>query len=330
MGNLLSFKFLRSTKTTPIIAQYFGIWSDADWDQRFRSDTPFDKLNRLYVAFGKIVKADGHFTIDFDGDPDHVTDIFARMQQVNPSAEIFLAVGGNGDDDSFGGAALDPQFATNVRDFLLQYGFKGIDIDWEVGLTKSNLKNLLNNLSDVLHAVKLKITLDVWPYVVDAYDMDVITKTLDQVNIMSYGTGLNLKDSVEQYKEAGLSKSLMIGGIVTARDYNQFGGTVDTLGPSGTIAQKSQYALSENLAGMMEWRLDNDYIERTNPGVAKATSLRSATTLPSLRLFKGAPISNTQRLVNVGTEQSEVRALARTPGYPTYQGALELWSQMTS
>ena len=50
------------------------------------------------------------------------------------------------------------------------------------------------------------------------------------------------------------------------------------------------------------------------PGVAKAISLRSATTLPSLRLFKATSILNSRRLRNVVAEQSEVRALARTPG----------------
>ena len=52
-----------------------------------------------------------------------------------------------------------------------------------------------------------------------------------------------------------------------------------------------------------------------HPGVAKTTSLRSAITLPSLRLFKTPFILNSRRLGNVVAEQSEVRANARTSGH---------------
>ena len=38
-------------------------------------------------------------------------------------------------------------------------------------------------------------------------------------------------------------------------------GGEDTLGPEGTIAQKATYARNNGLAGMMSWRLDNDYVE---------------------------------------------------------------------
>ena len=242
-----------------IVAQFFGIFSEGTWDMKFRSDTPFDKLNRLYVAFAKIVQIDNHFTIDFDGDSDHITDIFDRMQQVNPDAEIFLSLGGDGSSNSFGGAANDPNFAPNIKNFLLDHGFDGLDIDWEAGLDKTNLNKLLNNLFGEFSAVNLKITLDVWPYMVNAYDITVFSQALDQINIMSYGTGLNLIDSVNQFIEAGLSPSKIIGGIITARSFNQFGGGVDTLGSDGTIAAKALYAVSNGLAGMFEWRLDNDY-----------------------------------------------------------------------
>lgn len=256
MGNMLY---------KPIIAQYFGIWSGGGWELKFRNDTPFNKLNRLYVAFGKIVQINGHFSIDFDGSLDHIQDIRNRMQQVNPNAEIILVVGGDGSAPSYGGAASDSEFATNVRDFLIQNGFNGLDVDWETNLDRANLSLLLTNLSLVFKPANLKLTLDVWPWMTGAYDIGVFNKTLDQINIMTYGTGLDLDDSVMQFRNAGLSYSKMIGGIITERDFNQFGGTVDTLGTTGTINQKSTYAKRKKLAGMMAWRLDNDYSSIDNP-----------------------------------------------------------------
>ncbi|RDI48692.1 glycoside hydrolase family 18 protein [Aquicella lusitana] len=257
-----------SPGSKPIVAQFFGIWTERGqvWEQKFRTDTPFDKLNRLYIAFGKIIKTpEGHFSIAFDGQVEHVQDIIARMKSVNPDAELFLAVGGDGDKNSYGGAANDPQFAENVRQFLGRYGFNGFDIDWEMRLNKQDLNNLVKQLYPTLHSYGYRLTLDVWPYVSFAYDMSVLKDNLDQINIMSYGTGLHLASITAQYEKAGFPRSKIIGGIETERGYNQFGGVTDTLGPNGTIAEKSRFALTEGLAGMMEWRLDNDYTTTANP-----------------------------------------------------------------
>src|SRR3990167_4006062 len=160
----------------PIIAQYFGIWLNhgQKWSQKFRSDTPFDKLNRLYISFGKIVEIDGHFTIAFDGSADHVQALIARMKQQNPTADIFLTVGGDDGAQSYGGAANDPDFAQNVLQFLNEYGFNGFDIDWENNLNQTDLDSLVTNLYAALHASNDKLTLDVWPFPDPAYDMSVL------------------------------------------------------------------------------------------------------------------------------------------------------------
>lgn len=252
----------------PIIAEYFGIWTEQNqtWDQKFRPDTPFNELNRLYICFGKLVQTeDGHFTLGFDGDPSHVHDLISRMKKENPTAEIFLTVGGNGSTTSYGGAANDPAFAENVMIFLKKHHLNGIDVDWEQSLVKTPLSNLLQNLGTTLHSHNMLVTLDVWPFVDSAYDMSVINQYVDQINIMSYGTGLSVAQCAQSYEKAGLLANKIIGGIETESSYNQFGGTVDTLGPNGTIAQKSQYALQNNLAGMMAWRMDNDYASASNP-----------------------------------------------------------------
>ena len=267
----------------PIIAQYFGIFigGNQTWEQKFRTDTPFDKLNRLYIAFGKIIKTnDGHFSIAFDGEPKYAQAIIQRMQTVNPNADVFISIGGDGSPGSFGGAANDTKFATNVLNFLRQYDCKGVDIDWETGLDRKNLNQLVTRLGTTLHKYHKKLTLAGWAGISDAYDMRVLSSNLDNINIMSYGTGQPLETSVTQYIKAGFPAEMIIGGIETETHYHDFGGATDTLGQDGTIRQKANYALTYHLAGMMEWRLDNDY------------------------------------------------ALLDNLNYPTYKGALELWSAM--
>lgn len=254
--------------TKPVVAEYFGIWTEKNqtWEQKFRDDTPFDVLNRLYICFGTIVQTqDGHFTLGFDGQAERVEAIVAAVKKQNPHAQLFLTVGGDKGATSLGGASQDPAFAENVVKFLKQYHLNGIDIDWEQNLDKTLLSNLLQSLGTTLHTHRMFVTLDVWPYPSSSYDMSVINQYVDQINIMSYGTGLSVKACAESFEKAGLLPSKIIGGIETESDYNQFGGTVDTIGPMGTIVAKSQYALTNQLGGMMGWRMDNDHVQSSNP-----------------------------------------------------------------
>lgn len=264
LASTCTFTHAQSTATKPIIAQYYGIWTEKgqQWEQKFRPDTPFDKLNRLYVSFARIIKtADGHFSIEFDGDARNGQAIIDRMRQVNPTAEIFLSLGGDGSDNQFGGAAKDPQFAKNVIQFLNHYGFTGLDLDWEMGLNKDDLNSIVTSLSQRLHDRGYKLTLDVWPFVTSAYDMPLLSQALDQINIMSYGRHLSLSFVAEQFIAAGFPAEKIIGGIETETHYN---GGVDTLGPDGSIMEKVTYVKTHHLAGMMSWRLDNDYAPEDN------------------------------------------------------------------
>jgi GH18 family chitinase len=189
--------------------------------------------------------------------------VIDRVRTINPAAEIFVSTVGEGGLNEFGGAAKDPEFAAKVRDFLAHYGLNGIDIDWEMGLDKANLSLLVSNLAVVLHPAGYKLTLAGWSWPSYAYDMNVLKDNLDQINIMSYGRGTTLKSCVEQYVSQGFPVEKLIGGVETEVPYHQSGGT-DSLGPDGTLAQKANYAVSNGLAGMMEWRLDNDYPEENN------------------------------------------------------------------
>lgn len=258
----------REPVTKPIIAQYFGIWTETKrgqtWEQKFRKDTPFEKLTRIYIAFCKPVKNDeGHYTIAFDGDIDHAKAIMDRVRSVNPNAEIFVSVVGNGSSTEFGGAAKDTEFAANVQKFLAAYRLNGVDIDWEEGLDKNNLNALVSSLAATLHANGYKLTLAGWSFPSYAYDMEVLRNNLDQINIMSYGKGTTLESCAQEYVKEGFPANQLIGGVETEVPFYQSGGT-DSLGPEGTLSQKAHYALDHGLAGMMEWRLDNDYPDEDN------------------------------------------------------------------
>src|SRR4051812_9019394 len=76
----------------PIIGQYVAglMASDKVWHERIRPDTPFNELNRLYIAFGKIVEnTDGHFTIQWDTSNSSALrpiELMRRLKAMNPNA----------------------------------------------------------------------------------------------------------------------------------------------------------------------------------------------------------------------------------------------------
>lgn len=240
----------------PIIADYFGIF-DTDWSAVLRPDTPFNKLNRVYISFGKIIQvANNHFSVAIDGDPNRVTQVVNAVKQMNPTAELFLTTGGDNAPDSYGGASADPSFGPNVISVLNQFGLHGFDMDWEQGLVTKPLNNLLINMSNAFRPGGYKLTLDVWPFSQPAYDYAVMEKTLDQMNIMSYGPGTPLNLSAAPFLNGGIPSYKLVGGIEVESGY---AGGPDTTGIDGSIAAKAAYSLSSNFGGMMSWRLDNDY-----------------------------------------------------------------------
>lgn len=255
-----------SETMTPIIAQYFNIKTEhgQKWEDKFRDDTPFNKLNRLYLAYGRVIKgSDHHHWIRFDGDEQRALAVLKRVKEVNPKAEIFLVLHGDDGPNSFGGAAHDDKFAGNALSFLQKYQFDGLDIDWRNATDKAKLSSLLTNLYNTLHPAGFKLTMDVWQYVAPAYDIPYIKDYLDQINIMSYGTGIRLDVCVSDYMHSGFPARKMLGGVESEVDYSQFGGVTDTLGMRGTIEQKAMFAKA-TIAGMAGWRLDNDYVLKSN------------------------------------------------------------------
>lgn len=244
------------SNSMPIIADYFGIF-DQNWNAVLRPDTPFDKLNRLYISFGKIIQdANQHFSVAIDGDPSRVTQVVNQVKQMNPTAELFLTVGGDNGPTSYGGASADSSFSANVITVLNQFGLHGFDIDWENGIQANMLNALTTNMYQAFRSNGYKLTLDVWPYSNPGYDYGVLGQTLDQMNIMSYGPSNSLEYSAEPYINGGIPPSKLIGGVETESGYQ---GGPDTTGPEGTIALKASYAVEKKFAGMMAWRLDNDY-----------------------------------------------------------------------
>lgn len=251
--------------STKIVSAYFGIFDGTFSTENLQSpqmSKAFTELNRLYIAFawirpdstGKCVLAYEH-----DGDGDKIDTLVSRARQANPSLEILIASGyDNG--SMYRCAAKDPDyFAASVMQFLSAHQLNGYDIDWENGIDKLALDRLLVSLRTQFQQ-RYKLTLAVWPWPVfsSSYDIPVMANTVDQINVMTYGVYRTLNTSAYGYVQAGMPSQKIIPGIVTEFRYWEAGGP-DTLGDKGSIEQKAQFVKDYNLAGLMNWRLDNDY-----------------------------------------------------------------------
>lgn len=242
---------------------------------------PWTKINRLYLGFatlkdGVLVDLPTGSSAD---DATQKAEMQRRIREVvslcrekNPNAEIFISsnFGGNDIDSEYNAAAQDPQkFADSALAYLKEYDLDGYDMDWEsrsIDDYAPALTSLLSACHTTFagagtnpHGRSYKVTHTVWPGVESPQTVAGLKDAVDQINIMSYGTGdtYDLVSYADSYATAGFPCEKMIGGLEAERDYPENGGH-DTL---DSVSAKCTYVKSHNLAGLFVWRLDNDMRE---------------------------------------------------------------------
>jgi hypothetical protein len=253
-----------------VIAQYFYICDNDQWND---PNVPFKLLNRLYIAFTWIrPNSDGNWVMVYNDpkDQEKITTLIKNTRRTNPGAKIFISSGYDEDGEMYKSAAKNADaFAESVISFIRANDMDGYDMDWENGIDGQAMLTLLTAVkSKLVQAGKqdnktYRLTLAVWPSPngrgYGSY-LPNIAKAVDQINIMSYGPACDLHRCVDSYNNNGVRKNQIIGGV-------------DTLGPAGTIVSKCLVAQQNGLAGMMAWRLDNDYVEEGKPTYKGAVTM---------------------------------------------------------
>lgn len=125
------------------------------------------------------------------------------LKKQNPNLKILLSLGGGSSDSGFPSLVKDSeavvQFASSTREFLLNYSFDGLDLDWEfpawpVMKKDKQEKQLFTQLVRHLHeALKLTpsllLTIAVGgpKAIIDrSYEVDQLVKYVDFVSLMGY------------------------------------------------------------------------------------------------------------------------------------------------
>jgi len=151
------------TPTSRVVG-YYAAWSAYSGFTPDKIDA--SKLTHINYAFANI-GTDLKITMGYpDIDPTNFTKLNA-LKQVNPNLKTLIAVGGWSWSDKFSDAALTDAsrtaFADSCVEFIVKYGFDGVDVDWEYpvnGGLASNVKRPEDKQNFTLLLQKLRERLD--------------------------------------------------------------------------------------------------------------------------------------------------------------------------
>jgi chitinase len=205
------------------IVAYFAAWGVYGRDYHV-ADIPAAQITHINYAFANI-SADGgcalgdpYADIDkfYDGDSWDAGSLrgsfnqLLKLKQAHPHVKTLISVGGWTWSGRFSDVALTPSsraaFASSCVDFMKQYGFDGIDIDWEYpvggGLASNttrpedeqNYTLLMRELRDQLDAAEaadsadylLTIAAPAGPGIYANLEIANLGEILDWINVMTY------------------------------------------------------------------------------------------------------------------------------------------------
>ena len=185
------------------------------------SQIPGDKITHINYAFANIagdrcVLGDSYADVDkfFPGDSWESTAMRGNFNQLlklkakYPHLKTLISVGGWTWSGQFSGIASDPTkratFVKSCADFMEQYGFDGIDIDWEypvsggpttgIAADKANYTTLMKEFRAELDRREaqdrreylLTIAAPAGPSTLQNLEIGKLAATLDWINLMSY------------------------------------------------------------------------------------------------------------------------------------------------
>jgi chitinase len=199
------------------LVAYMSSWSDSLLTVQQAS-----RLTHIIFAFIEM-KPDGSLVVG-SADPAHSTDPdgdflkasnrlnrLAAVKQEVPGLKTLFAVGGWENSQYFSDAvaseSMQSNFISDMRSIIVQYGFDGIDIDWEYPVTggatngtlddRDNyvafLRRIRSTLQDLQsqenrtddYLVTIASAAGSWVLEV-GYDLDNITDVVDWINVMTY------------------------------------------------------------------------------------------------------------------------------------------------
>ncbi|KAI1465072.1 glycoside hydrolase family 18 protein [Daldinia caldariorum] len=184
----------------PINAVYYPSW-------RVYKDLPpsslqLDYIDRILYAF-VLLNEDGTLRFldefadlnkDVDGEKGCLRAL-AKLKQQKPNLKTLVSIGGGSGSAEFPAMAASPAsratFARSCKEFVEQYQFDGVDMDWEYPTTKEAGKNYIAVLRELREALPssqylLTTALPTGEYYLKNINIRAARKLLDNLNLMGY------------------------------------------------------------------------------------------------------------------------------------------------
>ncbi len=199
------------------IVGYYTSWSIYGRDYHV-AGIPADSVSHINYAFakiedGRIALGDPYADIErwYPGDSWHADSLRGCFNQLrilkraHPHLKTLISVGGWTWSTYFSDVALTPEsraiFAESCVEFVQEYGFDGVDIDWEYPVSGGHPGNIyrpedrenytlllaeLRGQLDEAGEYLLTIAAPAGPDKIANYEVDAIHQHLDWINIMTY------------------------------------------------------------------------------------------------------------------------------------------------
>ena len=249
------------------------------------------------IQFSKVTHVNYAFLLPNSNGSLQTIDNASKLQSLvtaahNAGVKVSISVGGwnNGDDSAFvsiaGNSSYRTTFVNNLVNFVNQYNLDGVDIDWEYPSSSSesaNYTTLMGQLASAMHSRGKILTAAVIAYgSTGDYISSTVFGDVDWLNIMDYDNTSGVGQST--YSSAitainywcgtrGMSKSKAELGVPFYSDPSDYAfwdllnrgadPYSDSWGSEGyngitTIQNKTHYAVTNGIGGMMIWELSQD------------------------------------------------------------------------
>jgi chitinase len=183
-----------STPTLPkrLIADY-GYWSQTQTPPYSSAQIPYNEVTHINHA-GVSFDANGNLIV-----PSGFIEKALLTKAHNHGVKVMLLLGGDftGMETSAGGLAALQQ---NLLAFIQEYGYDGVDIDWEYPATAQDtafFHSLMLALRSILPTPQYLISADVAPWGGTGYDFPDTQYIVDWFNIMTYDCAGPWTDSAQ-------------------------------------------------------------------------------------------------------------------------------------
>ncbi|ENM5740507.1 hypothetical protein CW613_002518 [Vibrio mimicus] len=259
-----------TSSNTELIGHFFGIFDD-NWEQRLREDTPFDKMDLVFIAFAHPYDHDGDgiYELGYENahqdppftDQERIDQIVRLAREKNPDIKLLISEGASKQD--YWKSAQNPEvFAESVVTMMRDHDLDGFDMDYEIEsdpITPKQFRALIAAVGQRIKQASIEDGRGDNPYLftvtpngpaLRVWDGKLVNQYVDYLNLQAYWG--NSFHYIDVLKQSGVDVSKMLIGLAS-ESYDQ---------PADDPEIYVEKAKEVGAKGVFAWRLDTDSVDQ--------------------------------------------------------------------